>query len=57
MSTYKKIFKGKQVATILQFDKNGQLCDMQPRIGDILNQHRGQTRLCVKQIIEKVLNS
>ena len=54
---YKKIYKGKQVVTTLQFDKNGQLCDMTPRIGDLLNQYRGQTRLCIPKIINKVLEN
>jgi hypothetical protein len=36
----------------LQFDKNGQLCDLQPRIGDVFNTYKGRTRLFIPEIID-----
>lgn len=34
----------------LQFDKNGGLCNMTPKIGDILNTYRGRTRAFIPEI-------
>lgn len=54
---YKKIYNKKELVCTLQFDKNGQLCNMFPRIGDLLNMYRGQTRLCISKLIPKILEA
>lgn len=37
-----------------QFDKNGQLCDLQPRVGDVFNTYKGRTRLFIPNIVEDI---
>lgn len=38
----------------LQFDKNGQLCDLQPRIGDVFNTYKGRVRIFIPEIIDAI---
>ena len=38
----------------LQFDKNGQLCDLQPRIGDVFNTYKGRVRTFIPEIINMI---
>ena len=38
----------------LQFDKNGQLCDLQPRIGDVFNTYKGRVRTFIPEIIDAI---
>lgn len=44
----------KNVKYKLQFDKNGQLCDLQPRVGDVFNIYKGRTRLFIPNIVESI---
>ena len=37
-----------------QFDKNGQLCDLQPRIGDVFNIYKGRVRTFIPEIIDAI---
>lgn len=46
---YYIINKGSEKIT-LQFDKNGGLCEVSPRVGDILNTYRGRTREFIPEI-------
>ena len=47
----KKLFFGEKVIT-LQFDKNGGLCDVQPRVGNIFNTYKGRTRCFIPEIYQ-----
>lgn len=38
----------------LQFDKNGQFCDLQPRIGDVFNTYKGRVRTFIPEIIDMI---
>lgn len=38
----------------LQFDKNGQLCDLQPRVGDVFNTYKGRVRTFIPEIIDMI---
>lgn len=38
----------------LQFDKNGQLCDLQPRVGDVFNTYKGRVRIFIPEIIDMI---
>lgn len=51
----KKLFFGEEMVT-LQFDKNGGLCDVQPRIGDIFNTYKGRTRCFIYEISQILKN-
>lgn len=53
---YKKVFIKNQEPTILQFDKNGGLCNMTPRIPDIFNQYKGRTRALIPEMINSIVN-
>ena len=44
----------KDVKYKLQFDKNGQLCDLQPRIGDVFNTYKGRVRTFIPEIIDAI---
>ena len=44
----------KNVKYKLQFDKNGQLCDLQPRVGDVFNTYKGRVRTFIPEIIDAI---
>lgn len=47
----KKLFFGDNVV-ILQYDKNGGLCDVQPRVADVFNTYKGRTRIFIDEIYQ-----
>lgn len=44
----------KTVKYKLQFDKNGQLCDLQPRVGNVFNTYKGRVRTFIPEIIDAI---
>ena len=60
MAKNNKFPKGKINYTVkgvkykLQFDKTGQLCDLQPRVGDVFNTYKGRVRTFIPEIINMI---
>ena len=55
LNGYKNLHFGPNKVTIV-FDKIGRICDIQPRIDDLLNTYRGRQRNSIPAIID-YLNS
>lgn len=55
LNGYKNLHFGPNKVTIT-FDKIGRICDIQPRINDLLNTYRGRQRNSIPEIIN-YLNS
>lgn len=48
-------YSHKDDSVLLQFDKNGGLCDVKPRVADIFNTYKGRTRAFVPEMFQ-ILN-